>query len=66
MNLYRHFDKDGRLLYVGVSLNAINRLAEHRASHWFSEIATIKVETFEDRAAASSPNKNKVARALRR
>ncbi len=27
--LYRHFDKDGNLLYVGVSLNAIERTISH-------------------------------------
>jgi len=52
-SLYRHFDKDNRLLYVGVSLSALNRLAQHAdASHWFADIATVKIETFEDRSVA--------------
>jgi hypothetical protein len=28
-DLYRHFDAEGCLLYVGISLNAIARLAVH-------------------------------------
>lgn len=51
--LYRHFDKDGALLYVGISLNHMARLAQHRdASHWFPHIARMTVEWLPDRAAA--------------
>lgn len=51
--LYRHFDKDGALLYVGVSLNAVQRLSQHRdASHWFAEIASVTVTWFVDRTEA--------------
>lgn len=28
VHLYRHFDKKGALLYVGVSLSAVQRLAQ--------------------------------------
>ena len=49
-NLYRHFNKDGELLYVGVSLNHLVRLSQHKASSpWFSEITNVTIETFEDR-----------------
>ncbi len=49
-HLYRHFDKDGTLLYVGVSINALNRLAQHKeASHWFIEITSVKIEQFQSR-----------------
>jgi hypothetical protein len=50
--LYRHFDGDGRLLYVGISLNAIIRLAAHRASPWFDEIARVEIERFPSREVA--------------
>jgi hypothetical protein len=51
--LYRHFDNDGVLLYVGISLSAVRRLAQHRSqSPWFEEIATIRVEVYPSRAAA--------------
>jgi hypothetical protein len=47
-DLYRHFDKKGRLLYVGQSLNAVSRLQQHRGnSGWYNEIAYIKIEKFE-------------------
>lgn len=62
-SLYRHFDKDGRLLYVGVSLSAISRLAQHRdSSHWFSEIASVNVEWFESRELALAAERVAVAK----
>lgn len=51
--LYRHFNESGELLYVGISLSTVSRLAQHRnASHWFAEIASITVETFPTRIGA--------------
>lgn len=50
-NLYRHFDASGALLYVGISLSAVQRLGQHRHnSHWFESIARIEIETFMSRA----------------
>jgi excisionase family DNA binding protein len=52
-SLYRHFDKDGNLLYVGISINFLVRLSQHRdVSFWFSKIAEVKVEKFETRRMA--------------
>lgn len=51
--LYRHFDSEGRLLYVGISLSAITRLAQHRsASHWSRAIASVRIECFDTRREA--------------
>jgi predicted GIY-YIG superfamily endonuclease len=51
--LYRHYHKDGALLYVGISLNAVARLAQHRSySEWFNHIGKIEVEEYTDRNAA--------------
>lgn len=51
--LYRHFDSEGKLLYVGISLNAVSRLAQHRLSAaWFMEIAKIEIEWHPSREAA--------------
>jgi hypothetical protein len=51
--LYRHFDKDGKLLYVGISLSPTYRLSQHRdASRWFPRIASIKIEWLPSRDAA--------------
>lgn len=51
--LYRHFDDEGRLLYVGVSMMAVYRTVQHRRnSHWFREVCTITIEHFATRAEA--------------
>lgn len=46
--LYRHWDANGCLLYVGISINPFNRTQDHRhTSGWFYDVATITVEFFE-------------------
>jgi hypothetical protein len=51
--LYRHFDAQGVLLYVGISLSAVHRLEQHkRSAGWFGEIARVDVEWHETRAEA--------------
>lgn len=43
--LYRHFDADGKLLYVGISLSVVARLARHvNGSHWARQITMITIE----------------------
>lgn len=52
--LYRHFDAKDRLLYVGISLSAIQRLAQHsQAAAWFEEITRVEVQWFGSRKEAS-------------
>jgi len=59
--LYRHFDRDGRLLYVGISSSALRRLDEHKgASHWFHEIANITISSFGTRAEVLLAERNAV------
>lgn len=51
--LYRHYNKDGRLLYVGVSVRVLMRLAEHRMGcAWYRQIAKIEIEWFNSRDEA--------------
>lgn len=51
--LYRHFDGDGRLLYVGISLSAVARLAQHaHGSRWSHDIRRVDVEMHQTREAA--------------
>lgn len=51
--LYRHFNIDGELLYVGISVSSLVRLTKHRnESSWFGEIAVVKIEHFPSRPAA--------------
>jgi predicted GIY-YIG superfamily endonuclease len=47
-SVYRHFDKDDNLLYVGRSVNPLARLGMHKyQSDWFDQIATVKIERFD-------------------
>lgn len=51
--LYRHWDKEGGLLYVGISLSAVARLSQHsNHSGWYSDIDKVTIETFDDRESA--------------
>ena len=51
--LYRHFDADGVLLYVGISANAMQRLAGHGSqSSWASRIARVEIENWPTREEA--------------
>jgi predicted GIY-YIG superfamily endonuclease len=51
--LYRHYDKDDNLLYVGVSWSVIERLRRHeKSSHWFGEVDIIKLEKYPSREAS--------------
>ena len=45
--LYRHFDATGALLYVGISLCAINRMSQHqRSSKWINDSVRMDIEWF--------------------
>lgn len=51
--LYRHWDAHGALLYVGISLSALNRLGQHKINaHWFAQIARVTVVTFPSKKLA--------------
>ncbi len=44
-DLYRFHDADGALLYVGISVSAIQRMANHKHDKgWWSEVAAMSVE----------------------
>lgn len=59
--LYRHFNKNGELLYVGISLNSINRLSQHKKNaHWFNDIARIELEQFPTRESALEAEKQAI------
>lgn len=47
--LYRHYDASNTLLYVGVSLNALVRLQQHKVSHWFDDITRVDIQKFASR-----------------
>ena len=51
--LYRHFDKNNNLLYVGISLSTFNRLSQHKDhSGWFYGITNVTIEHFPTREEA--------------
>lgn len=63
VNLYRHFDKDGVLLYVGISTALMRRLSEHRTdAPWFWSIARIDVERHNTVKAAREAEKQAIVK----
>ena len=59
--LYRHFDSNGSLLYVGISLQSTSRLIGHKTSSvWFAKITTITVEQFTSRQEALLAEKSAI------
>jgi len=52
--LYRHFDKDGELLYVGQSISALSRLMSHNRSPWIREIAFVEIDVFSSAEGVST------------
>ena len=51
--LYRHFDEDGRLLYVGISCDVWRRQADHsNRSHCYDLSVRIETEEYRGRFAA--------------
>lgn len=49
-NLYRFYDNEGRLLYVGITNEWFRRFHNHeRKATWFSEVASATFEFFETR-----------------
>ncbi len=52
-SLYRHFDRNGRLLYVGISKNAVARLGGHkRNASWYPDIRNVTIANYPSRDAA--------------
>jgi predicted GIY-YIG superfamily endonuclease len=51
--LYRHFDADGALLYVGISLDALRRIQQHGSqSAWFPYVQRVEIAWFDSRNEA--------------
>ena len=58
--LYRLYDASGDLLYVGISLNHLNRITRHRRQHWGPRIARYTVEWFPNREAAKTAERHAI------
>ena len=51
--LYRLYDAEGELLYVGISLSAIQRLSDHmKGKLWAEDIARVDVAWYDSRTDA--------------
>lgn len=51
--LYRYFDADSKLLYVGISLHPIARQSQHRGrAEWYGDFAWMTVQWFASREKA--------------
>jgi predicted GIY-YIG superfamily endonuclease len=52
-SLYRHFNKSGDLLYVGITAKLPTRLTAHQyRSEWFFDVEYVTIEWFDDKASA--------------
>lgn len=52
VSLYRAYDHDGGLLYVGVSKNVANRFCQHHASEWIGLVRKVSLTLFASRESA--------------
>jgi excinuclease UvrABC nuclease subunit len=59
--LYRHFDAEKKLLYVGISLSTFARLSQHKDhSPWFEQVMTVEIKHFETREEAMAAERNAI------
>ncbi len=59
--LYRHFNADGRLLYVGISVSSILRYMCHRlTSVWLNDVRSMTIEPFPDKGSAKIAELNAI------
>lgn len=52
--VYRAYDVDGHLLYVGISMNPTGRFVSHQRAPWWPLTDEITVQWFDGREAAKS------------
>lgn len=61
-DLYRCYDADWRLLYVGISYSAIQRFEQHlRKSEWSGRVSYIEIMRFPSRKEAVNAEKSAIA-----
>lgn len=48
IKLYRYFDKEGTLLYIGITSDEIARMVAHRGTkHWYKQVTRIDLEFYD-------------------
>jgi predicted GIY-YIG superfamily endonuclease len=50
--LYRFHDAAGRLLYIGIAVDFLQRWRKHRRREWWSQVARMDIEQYPSRSAA--------------
>lgn len=58
--LYRIYDADERLLYVGISNNLDGRMSKHRRRDWWRDARYMEVRWFDDRTSALSAERHAI------
>ena len=59
--LYRCFDGDGVLLYIGASGNALARVEQHqRGQPWGNRVKRVEIEAYPDQASALTAEKRAI------
>jgi len=59
--LYRMFDANGQLLYVGITGKLLNRLDQHAEKRWFPLVASITLEWFPKERDAREAERRAIA-----
>src|SRR4051812_38844246 len=60
--LYRHYNADGQLLYVGISSNSVVRWFGHKTqAQWASQTVRIEIKRFPSRDAAMVAEQKAIA-----
>lgn len=65
-SLYRLFDADGRLIYVGLTHSMADRLKSHRSKWWWPQVADLSVVRFADLVEAQQAEIGAIATELPR
>lgn len=59
--LYRHWNGEGKLLYVGISIRPFQRLDQHAyGSHWADDIEKVTIEYFDTRREAEAAERKAI------
>lgn len=56
-DLYRHYDSNGNLLYVGISASALVRMLGHARSPWYHSVTKITISKYKTRPSAIKAEK---------
>lgn len=59
-SVYRLYDAEGRLLYVGLARRPENRIYAHKRKPWGHLINSMAVEWFDDREAAKAAERTAI------